>query len=247
MKPRESALPRPVAMRLAATEYDRCVETFRSLRPDQWAARTDCPAWDVRQMAAHMLGMVEMAASMRESFRQQHKATRAGGVFIDALTQLQVDERPDWTPERITERYAARAPKAVAGRRRTPAFVRRRTMPQLNDANGVAEPWTLGYLIDVILTRDPWMHRLDIARATGTTPRLTAEHDGVIVADVVAEWAGRHGKDFELTLTGPAGGTWKAGANGPSWTLDAIDFCRATSRRPANITLDELMNTEIPY
>ena len=99
----------------------------------------------------------------------------------------------------------------------------------------------------MILTRDPWMHRLDIAAATGTAPRLTAEHDGVIVADVVAEWADRHGKDFELTVTGPAGGTWQAGANGPSWTLDAVDFCRAVSRRPASITLDELLNTEVPY
>jgi len=120
-------------------------------------------------------------------------------------------------------------------------------MPQLQDVNGSQEPWTFGYLIDVILTRDPWMHRMDIAAATGTPPRLTAGHDGVIVADVVTEWAGRHGKDFELTLTGPAGGTWRSGANGPSWTLDAIDFCRAISRRPASLTLDDLMNTEVPY
>ena len=250
MEPRESALSRPVAMRLAAAEYDRCAATFRSLTPAQWASPTDCPAWDVRQLAAHMLGMAEMAASIRENLRQQRKAgqaAKAGVSYIDALTQLKVDERADWTPERITERYAARAPKATAGRRRTPAFVRSRTMPQAQEMNGVTEPWTLGYLIDVILTRDPWMHRMDIAAATGTAPPLTADHDGVIVADVVAEWAGRHGKDFELTLTGPAGGTWRAGANGPSWTLDAIDFCRAISRRPASLTLDELMNTEVPY
>ena len=251
MKPRESALARPVALRLAATEYDRCVEAFRILSPAQWSLPTDCPAWDVRQLAAHMLGMAEMAASIRENLRQQRKASRLvkahGGLYIDALTQLQVDERAGWTPERITERYAARAPKATAGRRRPPAFVRSRTMPQSSEINGVTEPWTLGYLIDVILTRDPWMHRMDIAAATGTPPGLTAGHDGVIVADVVAEWAGRHGKDFELTLTGPAGGTWRSGASGPSWTLDAIDFCRAVSRRPASLTLDELMNVEVPY
>jgi len=125
--------------------------------------------------------------------------------------------------------------------------VRGRTIPQLQDVNGSQEPWTFGYLVDVILTRDPWMHRMDIAAATGTPLWLTAGHDGVIVADVVAEWAGRHGKDFELTLTGPAGGTWRSGANGPSWTLDAVDFCRAISRRPASLTLDDLMNTEVPY
>jgi uncharacterized protein (TIGR03083 family) len=173
VEPRKSALSRPVAMRLAAVEYDRCAETFRSLTPAQWAMPTDCPAWDVRQLAAHMLGMAEMAASIRENLRQQRKAAqaaKAGALYIDALTQLQVDERADWTPARITERYAARAPKASAGRRRTPAFVRSRTMPQSQEVNGVTEPWTLGYLIDVILTRDPWMHRMDIAAATGTAP-----------------------------------------------------------------------------
>src|SRR6476661_7383478 len=224
MNPRESALPRPVAMRLAAAEYDRCTEMFRSLTPAQWAMPTACPAWDVRQMAAHMLGMAEMAASIRENLRQQRKATKAagsGGIYIDALTQLQVDERADWAPERITRCFAARGPKAATGRRRTPGFIRRRTMPVLQEVNGVREPWTFGYLIDVILTRDPWMHRLDIA------------------ADVVAEWADRHGKDFELTLTGPAGGTWRAGVNGPSWTLDAVDFCRAIARRPASTTVDD--------
>ena len=251
MNPRKPALARPLALRLAATEYDRCAEAFRSLQPEQWTAQTDCPAWNVRQMAAHMLGMAEMAASMRENLRQQRLASRitgqTGGIYIDALTQLQVDERADWAPDRITERFLARAPKAVAGRRRAPSFVRRRTMPQLTAVNGAQEPWTFGYLIDIILTRDPWMHRLDISRATGTPLRLTADHDGTIVADVVAEWADRHGKDFALTLTGPAGGTWVNGENGPALTLDAIDFCRAVARRPASITLGELMNTEVPY
>jgi hypothetical protein len=48
---------------------------------------------------------------MRENVRQQRKATKvagSGGVYIDALTELQVDERADWTPERITARYGAR-------------------------------------------------------------------------------------------------------------------------------------------
>ena len=92
----------------------------------------------------------------------------SGGVDLDALTQLQVDERADWTPERITGRFAARGPKAAPAAAAPPSSSARRTMSVLQDVNGVREPWTFGYLIDVILTRDPWMHRLDIAAATGT-------------------------------------------------------------------------------
>src|SRR5262249_29727160 len=66
--------------------------------------------------------------------------------------------------------------------------------------------WTAGYLFDVIHTRDPWMHRIDICRAIGREPVLSVGHDGRILADVVADWASRHGRPFTLTLTGPAGG-----------------------------------------
>ena len=243
-EPWRAAIPRPAAMELAANEYERMVALLRRLPPEAWTARTDCPAWDVRQMAAHLLGMVEMAASLRDQRRQMRLARARGGPFLDALTGLQVDERDDMTPAQIIDRYAARSPKAVAGRRRTPGFIRNRRVPVPQVVDGREEPWTIGFLVDVILTRDPWMHRIDIARATGVDNPLTAEHDGVLVADVVAEWAARHGRAYELHLTGPAGGTWSAGTAGPAYELDAVDFCRMVSgRAPA----EGLLSTQVPF
>jgi uncharacterized protein (TIGR03083 family) len=239
-------MERRIAMRLAATEYGRCAELMQSLDQEAWAAPTACPDWDVRQMAAHMLGMVEMAASIREGRRQQRAATVNGNVDVDRMTALQVSERAAWSGPAIADRFSARSAKAVRGRRLTPGFIRRRTMIG-GVINGVEEPWTLGYLIDIILTRDPWMHRLDIGDALNRTPRLTADHDGVIVADVVAEWADRHGKDFTLHLTGPAGGTWTVGSGGPRLELDAVGFCRVISKRPGPADFAELMSTEVPY
>jgi uncharacterized protein (TIGR03083 family) len=247
MDPRPAELSHSTAISLAGTEYQRCIELFRSLPPGDWSKPTDCPDWDVREMAGHMLGMLEMAASLRENIRQQRLAMRAGGDPLDALTALQVSERQTWTPSEIVERYAMRAPKAVAGRRRMPAFLRGRRLPGTQRVNGADEPWTIGYLTDVILTRDPWMHRIDISRATGRPLDLTADHDGVIVADVVAEWSDRHGKDFTLTLDGPAGGTWTVGANGPVLHFEAIEFCRSLSGRPGEIGLNDLFGTGVPY
>lgn len=246
MKPRAPALDRRTAMRLTATEYGRCAELLQSLDQQAWVTPTACPDWDVRQMAAHMLGMVEMAASIREGRRQQRLATVNGNLDVDRMTALQVSERATWSGPAIADRYAARSAKAVRGRRLTPGFIRRRTMIG-GVINGVEEPWTLGYLIDVILTRDPWMHRLDICDALNRAPRLTADHDGIIVADVVKEWADRHGKDFTLHLTGPAGGTWTAGSGGPQLELDAVAFCRVISKRPGPADFAELMSTEVPY
>lgn len=81
--PRRSALARPTAMRLAATEYQRLLDVLRSLAPADWAKPTNCSDWDVRAMAAHALGMVEMAAFLREQSRQVRAARRRGGVFIE--------------------------------------------------------------------------------------------------------------------------------------------------------------------
>jgi len=243
-EPRIPVLPREVAMRLAATEYQRFADLLQTLRPGDWTKPTECPGWDVRAMAAHALGMVEMAASIRENSRQLKLARRRGGVFIDALTGLQVEERQHMTPEQITTRFAARAPRAASGRRRAPGFIRRRVKPELEEVNGRDEAWTIGYLIDVIMTRDPWMHRADIVRATGAAHVLTAEHDGVLVADVVAEWAARHDQPFALHLTGPAGGTWASGEGGALIEADGVEFCRVLCGRGQ---ADGLLAIQVPF
>jgi uncharacterized protein (TIGR03083 family) len=245
---RRPALKRTTAMRLAATEYDRVADAIAALSPDDWTRPTDCPAWDVRQMCCHVVGMAEMATGMRETMRQQKAAGKrlagSGGPFIDALTGLQVDERSDWTPAQVVAGARAVGPRAARGRRRTPGFLRRRPMPGAQHVNGVDEAWSLGFLLDVVLTRDPWMHRMDLARATGTAPVLTADHDGVLVADIVAEWAARHGRPYDLTLTGPAGGHWAHGSGGETVTMDAVEFCRVLSGRGSGTGL---LSTHVPF
>ena len=259
---RQCALDRDVTMRLAATEYDRFTDHVRRLTPEQWGTPTECPGWTVRDMAGHILGMMKMAASIREQ-RRQDKAAHAlaaqrGCVYIDALTSLQVDEHRDLTTTELIEALATTGPKAVKGRKRAPGFIRRRALPVPQPVGGVAEQWTIGFLLDTILTRDPWMHRTDIARATGIPLDLTPEHDGVLVDDVVREWAGRHGRPVHVRLTGPAGGEWSFGTNGgapatscsrvdggPSIDMDAVEFCQLVSGRGSGAT--GLLTTEVPF
>lgn len=243
-RPRRPQLERATAMRLAATEYQRFIELLRSLAPGDWSRPTVCPDWDVRAMASHALGMAEMAASLREQRRQVKAATKRGGVHIDALTALQVEERAGMRPEQIVARFAKVAPKAARGRRMAPGLIRRRPLPQRQIVGGREETWTIGYLLDVILTRDPWMHRIDIVRATGAPHVLTPDHDGVLLADVVSEWAQRHGQDFSLRLTGPAGGSWTVGTGAPQLEYEASEFCWAISGREH---VAGLLSTEVPF
>ena len=245
-QPRRPGLERGTAMRLAAEEYDALVAQLRGLSPGQWRLDTCCTGWDVHAMACHVVGMAEFAASPVEQAKQGLRAKRRGGLFIDALTAVQIAKHVHRTPAEVVEGLAAAGPRAAKGRRRTPAPLRKVRMGNqpVDETGSVTETWTLGYLVDVILTRDTWMHRSDIAAATGRAMALTAEHDGVLVADVVADWAGRHGQPCALTLTGPAGGSWRWGTSGPSYELDAVEFCRVLARRAAG---DGLLAVEVPF
>jgi uncharacterized protein (TIGR03083 family) len=245
---RGAALDHGEAMRLAAEEYTRVADAFAALDDHEAARPTPCTEWDVRQMCAHVAGMAAMAAGLREQRRQQRlagaAAERSGRPLLDELTALQVREREGRTMAQLVAELRDLAPKAVRFRRRTPGLVRRLRLPQPQDVGDAQEWWSLGFLLDVILTRDPWMHRMDLAMATGRAPRLTADHDGVLVADVVAEWAERHGRPFRLTLTGPAGGSFGSGSGGEVLELDAVDFCRAVSGRHE---ATGLLATQVPF
>jgi len=240
---RSAALDRDLAMRLAATEYDRTLAAWRDLRPQDWSRPTPCSAWDVRSMVAHTVGMTEMTASLRQLVHQNRAAGAAGGG-IDALTAVQVSERADLAPGQLVERMAVAAPRAIRGRRRLSRLVGRLRLPEEQVAGDVREWWCIGFLTDTVLTRDPWMHRMDLAAATGTEPRLTADHDGVLVADVVAEWAQRHGQPYRLRLTGPAGGEWSSGSDGEEIEIDAVEFCRLLSGRG---TGPGLLRQQVPF
>lgn len=246
------AIERPAALRLAETEYERAAAAVDALEPEDWTRATDCPAWDVRELVAHVAGMATFLTTPREMVRQLRAAQarqQDGQASVDAQTAVQVAERAHLGPDELRAELRRVGPRAAKGRRRFPGFVRRRPLPEPQVVNGVAETWSIGYLVDVILTRDTWMHRLDLARATGQAPVLTADHDGVLVADVVLEWARRHGRPYRLELSGPAGGSWSAGTGGEEIVMDAADFCRVVSGRPApdGGRPTGLLETQVPF
>ncbi|MDP1821551.1 MAG: maleylpyruvate isomerase family mycothiol-dependent enzyme [Acidimicrobiales bacterium] len=241
---RISAIRRDEVEAQAATEHRRVWELLSSLDDEDWAKPTDCAAWDVRAMAGHVLGMMEGFARFREWAHQMRAGGKAagGGPFIDGMTAVQVRERAGLDRTELLARMAAAGPKAARARTKVPSPLRR--MPMKEEVGGQPETWRLGYLLDVILTRDPWMHRVDISRATGREVVLTPEHDGRIIADVVAEWARRHGQPFTLLLHGPAGGAYTQGAGGEEIAVDAVEFCRILSGRASGTGL---LTQEVPF
>jgi uncharacterized protein (TIGR03083 family) len=236
------------AMRLYARELRRGLDLISTLGPEDWTRQTDCPDWDVRELYLHVVGAMESGASRRElahQFRVALLRRRTTGESLEAaLSATQVEERRQLSPDELVRRFAEVAPRCIRARNAIPRVVREWVRFTVDAP--VVEPWTLGYLVDVIYLRDAWMHRIDATRATGAAMVLTPEHDGTIVADVVREWAGRHGRPFHLELSGPAGGSYVGGGGGDveHLELDAVDFCRALSgRAPA----EDLLSTVVPF
>lgn len=233
----------PIARRTDAAEvatrvYDRLIEVLERLDEASWRQPTDCTGWDVAAVVGHLIGAGRACASIRESVRQQRwgrrHAASFGGNTLDAANDLQVKEHVSLSPEQRIHALRDVAPAAVRGRMRLPGPLRRVSVPMDpggSTASGMPSRLALGHLMDVVYTRDVWLHTVDIARATSTPLELEAALDGRIVEDVVAEWARRHGEPVHLTLTGPAGGRFHQGTAGARVHLDAVAFCRILSGR----------------
>lgn len=102
-------------------------------------------------------------------------------------------------------------------RARLMGWVRLPIAPSGSGSPGVPRSISLADLSRVVLTRDVWVHRLEIARAARRPLAPTADHDGRMVADIVGEWFTRHGQP-----------------GGPHLTMDAVDFVRVLAGRPAD-------------
>ena len=225
-------IDRAEARVLAEAEFQRFAELAASLSDEEWAKPTDCTGWDVRKVALHILGSGDAQASVPELLHQFRRGIPLNKQieshhWVDGVNELQIRERSQLTTAELTAALAAVGPKAVKGRWKTPLPVRYLPLPF-----GPPIGWApLKYLLDVGFTRDVWAHRIDISVAIDRPMDATPEHDGRLVADIVAEWAALHGEPFELVLDGPAGGKFEQGTDGERVEIDAFDFVRVLSGR----------------
>lgn len=231
------------AAEMAAVELERFLACVEALAPADWDQPTVCTLWNVRQVVAHVTGAAASYAHWSE-FKRQHSRKvqrsyrQAGFSRLDAINQIQVDDRTIATPAELLAELREVGPRAIATRKRLPAIVRavRLPLPLL----GVAP---IGYVTDLIYTRDMWMHRLDICRATGHEMVQTPRHDGRITTLVVRDLARKltpklAGQAVVYELTGLAGGGFSLGENASPIariTMDALDFhLQASGRLPAH-------------
>ncbi len=221
------------AMALAETEYKRFTDMLQQLKPGDWSNQTVCTDWNVRQLVAHVLGFAESNASFRvfvSGMRRGKKRAAEKGYdhFIHGMNEVQVEEREHLTSTELVGCWSEIWPKALEGRRRFPPFMR---LVPVEFGPPIGKKPMGSYLMDLVFTRDTWMHRVDVCRAAGLDPVVTPDHDGRLIEDMVAEWARIHRIAFTLHLEGPAGGTFVSGSGGDELSIDAIEWICTLSGR----------------
>jgi uncharacterized protein (TIGR03083 family) len=166
------------AVQIAAVENRRFADQLASFTADDWTKPTDCPLWDVQAVAAHVIGSAAAQASPREFIRQVRagrplKVEIASRVLVGRDERGQVRERADRSTDELRANGTP-SPRAVRARSKLPRVVAR--LPLLNLPEPVGRQ-RVGYLFDMGFTRDVWMHRIDLARATGRKIDIDAGHD----------------------------------------------------------------------
>jgi uncharacterized protein (TIGR03083 family) len=226
------------AQGVAHAEGRATLELLRTLGSADWARPTDCTEWDVRALVAHLVAQCEdgihlAAMARRELLRRRRYPDRSS---LDAYMAVGVADHRAASGPQLVERFARLWPRAARARRRRPAALRRIKLPGIP-----GQPrWRLDYLLDVIFNRDLWMHRVDLARATGR-PLVLGDHDREIVAQVVRDLAlAWSGVPVALELTGPAGGCWLLGSGDPVAVVraEAVAYMRALSGRDDEVALE---------
>lgn len=214
------------AHRLMTEAFARLLTLLESLHADDWSKPTACTAWDVHDMVAHQAGGYLSGVSLREMFRQYARVPQKGQLPEDAINELQVGERKHMSPQNLINELKQVGKPAIDNWAYGFKAIKWFGIP-----HPVAGFMTLRDLMWITHSRDTWMHRLDICRATNRPFEQTREHDGRIVELVVRDVAQKlrkrlNGKAITLVLTGIAGGEWQIG-NGESAAvleMDALDF-----------------------
>ena len=183
-------------------------------------------------MALHVLGSGDAQASVREFAHQFRRGKPLNKEidshhWVDGLNELQIRERDHLSNEELVAQLVAIGPEGSQGPVEHPA-------PGPVPAPPIRPAHRLG-AAQVPARRRIYPRRLGPShrhpRRHRPPMQLSAEHDGRLVADIVAEWASVHGQPFELVLDGTAGGKYSQGVDGERVEIDALDFIRTLAGR----------------
>lgn len=210
------------AVRLAVAEVK---DVIGSLTAEEWAMRSGCDAWTVKDLVAHM------SSNYKEICEPSPAPDEPVNLPAERLMDMLVEPRKDWTNEQVRDEYLAYCDGAVAGLAALQAEPLASTPVPLADLGTYAM-----HLYADAFAFDHYCHlRVDLLQPFGPISRDVPAADAARLGPAIG-WMltgipqMQPGLERELsapitlTLTGPGGGSWRIAADGPLGVLTVNDL-----------------------
>gem|GEM_PF-4887781 len=194
-------------MALERVELRYFVQRLKSLTPDQWEAPTRQPDRDVHAVVAHVAGSYALQSNLRQIGRQidprVHRFYRTPGQSLeDAFVRVQIGDRLYWRPERLIAEIESTGERAIRLR-----SLLLRPLQRVSTEQFTRQLWIRRRLSAQAHLLDLWLHRLEVADATGTSLITNNAHDRQIFEATIASVAVKIERELasrriDLTITG---------------------------------------------
>lgn len=194
---------------------DSVVDLLDQLDDTEWRVQSLCPAWQVRQVVAHLDGIEEALTGWRPSGDTPAPFEIVGNVF---------DEVDDWSPDRLLDRF-----RTVLAQRRSELLTADPTMFDEVSWTPVGIQTYRRFM--AIRNFDFWAHEQDIrvplgrpGHTTGPAAELALDEVRRSFGYIVGKRAGiPDGSTVLVELTGPIEAHLAAVVDGRARVVDDLD------------------------
>lgn len=199
------------------------IELLRGFDDGDWQRATVCPGWSVKDVAAHVLGdHLGRLSRHRDGFQPlRPRGEETLLAFLDRINAEWVTAARRLSPQLLVELLAIYGDQIAA-------FWQRVDLDTLGEPVTWAGPEPAPVWLDAAREfTEYWTHQQQICEATGrqglTDPEFLAPVLDTFLRALPHTLRGvgaPEGTALQVTVTGPAGGTWTCTRTTSRWTLD---------------------------
>jgi uncharacterized protein (TIGR03083 family) len=217
---------------LLAGQQAAFIDLLRGLEAEEWARPTICTGWNVKDIAAHVLGDHIGRLSMHRDghFGMRPRDGEAFSSYLDRVNEEWVDAARRISPPMLIELLATIGDQIVE-------FWQTVDLDAVDGLVRWAGPERLPFWLDVAREyTEYWSHQQQICDATGRTG-LTDPHYAGPVLDTflralphtLRDVTAPEGTALQVRVTGRGGGDWTCTRGPDRWRLDRRPHPRPTA------------------
>lgn len=224
----------PIDVRpLFAPQQEALTRLLRGLSPAQWAQPTICPGWDVKDVAAHVLGdHIGRLSRHRDGYAALRP--RDGEVlpaFLDRINGEWVAAAHRISPRLLIDQLQATGDQIAE-------FWQGVDPDALGEAVSWAGPGPAPTWLDAARDfSEYWTHHQQICEATGQAGLMSPGYVGPVIdtfmralPHTLRNVTDPEGTALQMTVTGPGAGEWACIRDADRWSLHHQSHPKPTAR-----------------